>query len=510
MSLILEIEFLTGVCRAARGPADEKPDWPIQPDRAFSALVSAWAARGECAEERKALEWLEVQRCPLVDASGHTARTAPIVFVPPNDFESPRHELNRQKWYREFLKVGKRPPKKGGHEKPWKAALSTLPEDRIRQPRRFPVAVPHDPVMCLIWEGAVPEAQTVAALDAMARDIGYIGHSASLVRCRFLQGEASVATRFERRRPARRQVYTGRLEELVAAHRANPARPMILSGEVVRVPDSLSISEPSHGWLVLEGVGGTTPDLRAASTVCRLLRQALMSGYRRMGREGSIPEVVSGHTPDGGPTRRPHIAVAPMASAGFPYADGALLGLAIIPPDGKRLEGIDGFLEAFYKIAPHDHESGRRVLTLDGPPLVTPLRLTPTFSKKHSLAPEPYLQPARIWASVTPIVLDRHLKRGNEAEVRALVVRACQNAGLPKPDPDRIRVGRHSAIRGAPPARPSASEPHWTRWRLPQSLKSRQLVHAVVDFEQGVRGPVLLGAGRFTGLGLCRSVELVP
>ena len=59
MSLVLEIECLTGVYRATQGPASEQPDWPPQPDRVFSALVSAWATRGERRDERAALEWLE-------------------------------------------------------------------------------------------------------------------------------------------------------------------------------------------------------------------------------------------------------------------------------------------------------------------------------------------------------------------------------------------------------------------------------------------------------------------
>ena len=103
-------------------------------------------------------------------------------------------------------------------------------------------------------------------------------------------------------------------------------------------------------------------------------------------------------------------------------------------------------------------------------------------------------------------MLDRHLKRSDNAEVRDLIARACEHAGLPSPDPGRIQAGRHSAVRGSPPARPSAGEPPWARWKLPRSLESRQLVHAVIEFDQPVRGPVLLGAGRFTGLGLCRGM----
>ena len=185
MSLVLEIEFLTGVCRAAIEPASDAPDWPPQPDRVFSALVSAWAARGEHREEREALEWLEEQLPPDVHASGHAARTAPSVFVPPNDFQSPGKTLNELKWYRDFLAHGKRPPKE--NKKAWEQALSTLPETRTRKERQFPVACPDDPVMTLVWPEE-PSPELLESLDSVARDVGYLGHSASLVRCRFFRG----------------------------------------------------------------------------------------------------------------------------------------------------------------------------------------------------------------------------------------------------------------------------------------------------------------------------------
>ena len=124
MSLVFEIEFLTGVCRAARQPGDDSPDWPPQPDRVFSALVSAWAARGERPEERAALEWLEEQPPPVMHASGHTSRTTPDVFVPPND------------------------PKAS---KAAKTYIKVMPDRRQRQPRRFPVARPDDLLVALAW-----------------------------------------------------------------------------------------------------------------------------------------------------------------------------------------------------------------------------------------------------------------------------------------------------------------------------------------------------------------------
>ena len=477
MSLVLEIEFLTGVCRAARSPASEAPDWPPQPDRVFSALACAWATRGEREDERRALEWLEEQPAPTVHASGHVARTAPDVFVPPNDSKSSRSA----KTYRKVM-----------------------PDARPRQPRRFPVARPDSPTMAIVWPEA-PGSDVCASLDEVARDVSYLGHSASLVRCRFLRDDSAKPP--HPGAPARRTVYAGRLAELEAAHRANPVRPVIRPGASVPMVTFASPAPSTSEWLVLEAIEGEMPDLRAAALVCRALRRALMSGYRRADMGDAIPEIVSGHTADRSPTRRPHLAVVPLAFAGYPHADGRVFGFALVPPAGTSLRSVPGLVRAFEEVASYDPGRERRVLKLEGSPLSKPLHLAPAGTTPvRSLSPEPYLESAQVWASVTPIVIDRHLKRNDDREIREIIAGACENAGLPRPDPDRIQVGKHSAIEGAPPARPRAGAPPWTRWKTPESLATRSLVHAVIDFGRTTTGPVLLGAGRFTGLGVCRRL----
>ena len=478
MSLILEIEFLTGVCRAAKEPASNVPDWPPQPDRIFSALVSTWAARGELAEERAALEWLEAQPPPNVHASKFTARTAPDVFVPPNDLKS-------SKTVEKYIKI--------------------MPDRRLRQPRYFPVAVPDDPTMALVWEDE-PEPTLFDALDMNARDISYVGHSASLVRCRFLRSDTKMCKHPPA--PARRRVYKGRLKELEQAHRVNPVRPVIRPGATI-TPAKRPPASAQNQWLILEITRSTTPDTLAGILVCRLLRNALMSGYKDSGQENAIPEIVSGHAPDGKPTRKPHVAIVPMTFNGSQYADGRIFGFALVPPNGKALHEIPGFLEAFKEIAPYDEGEERRVLKLKGSPLREPLRLAPISvneKQKHSLSPGPYRKKARFWASVTPIVLDRHLKKNEDTEILELIARACEHAGHPRPD--RIQISKHSAIQGMPPARPLTNTPPWTRWKVPESLSSRPLTHVVIDFGEEISGPVLLGAGRFTGLGLCRGIRM--
>ena len=139
MSLVLEIEFLAGVCRATRSPASTAPEWPPQPDR----VSRRWCPPGRRAANRVAstARWSgwRAQGPPAIYAGGHTARTAPDVFVPPNDQRASTAAAT-------YLKI--------------------MPRSRPRQPRRFPVAYLDDPVMAMAWEAAEPAPERLAALDA--------------------------------------------------------------------------------------------------------------------------------------------------------------------------------------------------------------------------------------------------------------------------------------------------------------------------------------------------------
>ncbi len=475
MSLFLEIEYLLGVVFAARSPADDTPDWPPQPDRIFSALVAAWGGRGEHPDERRALEWLETQPVPEIDATAGFPRTAPTVFVPPNDPETRRM-----------------------------GDLSLMPALRRRQPRRFPAYRPEHPVVRIIWRDALPDAATMKALNALAGATPYVGHSTSLTRCHFCQDASSVNPV-----PARRRVYSGRLSELERSYRSEQ-RPN--PGDEVQGDRATVALAPtgifSDEWLVLEHLRGEMPDLRAMALVTKVLRNAFMAGYERAGLGNSVPPMLSGHTANGTPLAEPHAAIVPLAFLGAPYADGSVIGFGVIPPRGQNFLDLAGFRAALRAIAPLSGDHSRREIELvgDGFRFTLGIGGTPT---RRSLDPTPYVTASKIWATATPIVIDRHLKESNAAgratEMERLVRRSCVNIGLP--EPDRIVLGKHPAIEGAPSAYPSHGAPAWMGWRLPTSLASRRLTHAVLHFSEAIRGPVILGAGRFVGLGLCRPLH---
>jgi CRISPR-associated protein Csb2 len=379
-----------------------------------------------------------------------------------------------------------------------------MPTFRRRQPRRFPAFRPDDPVVRLVWRDVEADDEIVARLNALAADTPYIGHSASLTRCRFRTDGAPECTE----RP-RRRVYEGRLAELERMYHVG-TRPN--SGEDARVTAVVTPgfrrSLFADQWLVLEHVDGDMPDLRAAALVAKALRSALMSGYKKNGQEAAIPAVVSGHAVDGSPTLESHLAIAPLAFLGSEFADGRMFGFALIPPGEAELLANEDFRNALRAVAAWKAHKGWRELKLACSGF--DVTFTPSGEgTQRSLDPAPYVAVAKTWATCTPILLDRHLKaKGNaerDAEIATLLCHACANVGLP--DPARICAGKHSAVQGAPSAYPSGRAPRWTGWRLPESLTSRQLMHAVLQFEEPVRGPVILGAGRFVGLGLCRALD---
>lgn len=517
MILVLEIEYLADVSFAAIAPDSEEPDWPPQPDRIFSALVATWAARGEKQEERRALEWLEKLPPPGILASAAALRTAHTVYVPPNDYATPNGGLGRLRWYRDFLSRGLMPPEKGGHKKLWLQAWNVMPDQRKRsglKERNFPAARPHDAVIRLFWADADPREETLTALQRLALDTAYIGHSASLTRCRFFLdpdfGGSNEA------KPPERTVYDGRFAEL--RQRFETGRRPLPGTRVAPQPKAQPDRTNVFGdrWLILEHIAGDMPDIRACALIAKALREALLSGYQQIGLGDRIPETVSGHARDGSPTRAPHLAIVALTFVGFPYADGHIMGFALVPPRDSAILDDDDFRKVLRRLAPIDEERGRRVLALKTKAGTSSDRafaidLSPTFespANKLSLDPALYVWRSRTFATVTPIVLDRHLKKAGEArweEVAAQIASACVNIGLP--EPDAIVADKHAAFEGAPSAYPSGTSPAWMRWRLPASLLSRQLTHTVIRFATPVDGPVILGAGRFAGLGLCRPLD---
>ncbi|MCL4847387.1 MAG: type I-U CRISPR-associated protein Cas5/Cas6 [Acidobacteria bacterium] len=564
--LALRIEYLTGRSVATSYNDRTTAEWPPHPARIFSALVAAWAAADPHSEdERAALDWLAEQPPPAIAASAASRRTVVPHYVPVNDtavlktFESRTERLAADR--AEFADVlsssspnetsadttalaaarraatklqksidkqeaGLAALKKADQEQVTgtsvaleRQAARMLPEQRTRQMRTFPSVSPDDPTVHLVWSSS-PPPDVRRALDDMARRVVRVGHSSSLVTCRFVDdAPAPTLVPNDEATMVLRVPGPGQVQRLVEAHgRHHEVEPRVLPCRFQRygpagaeTPRAVDVSVFSGEWIVLRQVRGPRLSMTLCAEVAQAFRAALMS-YAG----GEIPEVVSGHEQDGTPSQRPHVAVLALPFVGHVRATGEILGLAIVPPRTIAAEDRLALLRALGtweqavrdRLDEEDVEAPPLELRLGARGVIELERVAWGIAPLANLRPETWCRPARVWLSVTPVALDRH--PGNlratdpavaDAAVRAAVAtltRSCERIGLPRP----VRVDVLPSVTMAGVAKARQFAPFPADGRRPQRAK----VHAVVEFDPPVAGPVLLGAGRYSGLGLFRPV----
>ena len=185
----------------------------------------------------------------------------------------------------------------------------------------------------------------------------------------------------------------------------------------------------------------------------------------------------------------------PLGFLGHEHADGHLLGLAIVFPECLTFEERQDIQRAI--VNAEDMETGEitlRMGQLGTMTLIPEQRPCPP----KALQPQTWCRPSQCWATAVPMVCDQMPPRKNRYQdwLVKQVVTACERIGLP--EPERIECSSIPFISGAPtcnevPALSRRSDGQ-TRWHL----------HLRLTFHEPVAGPVVLGAGRYRGYGLCR------
>jgi CRISPR-associated protein Csb2 len=488
MMFALGVHYLNGWAMATHPTARERPEWPPHPDRVFMALASAHFETEESETERKALEWLEQQPPPALVASSFNARSCPISYVPVNDVAIPR--------------LGKKAPS----PEQIKAGLSMLPEFRPRQPRQFPVAIPDNPIVYLIWPEAHLSEMYRQIFENLCRKVTYVGHSASLVQI-WIEDHPPPATlepspvEQGQGRYRLRVTPSGRLEYLRKQFEAGlRPTPSLWGGYDEPRQELPSPPEPHTVFdadiIILRRLDGPSFGLETTLQLTEALRGAVMTMCPQ-----PVPEWISGHKVDGSRSEQPHLAFFPLAHIGREHADGHLLGLAMALPrgvsSGERRRCLRDILyDAHGELRQIELIMGRigtchaTMENRESRPI--------TLVQETWTAASPHL-PAKRWATVTPIIFDRHPKSKNAdqywVEAEATVRESCHRIGLPMPAD--VILSSVSMFIGVP---------HVRGFPLTQRKTGGNLhhTHAVITFPEPVRGPVLVGAGRYGGYGLCR------
>ena len=246
--------------------------------------------------------------------------------------------------------------------------------------------------------------------------------------------------------------------------------------------------------LVVLGIRGQQVSLPTTLKLTAALRGLLM----RKCPAQPPPEWFSGHDGDGKPTKEPHMALAPLPFVGARHADGRILGLALILPRNLAPEDAGKAINTIL----HDATTGlpREHRLFDGQWLECEASLETRERPPLNLNPGIWTKASQTWASVTPIALNRHFDGADRWDRAAESVKgACEDIGLPRPS--EVLLHPVSLVGGVPHAR------EFPRMVRKPDGGRRSHAHAVLVFDEPVSGPLLVGAGRFRGYGLCRPMD---
>jgi CRISPR-associated protein Csb2 len=513
----LGIRYLQGVAVASHGE-HWRVEWPPHPARVFMAMVAAHYQTGADATERAALCWLEeLPEPPEIHAPDAEPCKVVTQFVPVND------------------KAG-----------PSKALMHSLPVTRDRQPRTFARASLATDTVVLHRPNAEPTLEVREALATLCGKVARVGHSTSLVQMwladtvpaglhrwivdekrgthllrvpkpgtleeldRSFNGEAVnryVSLLLTIEDATTKKAATAAEEDMAVAFPAGEPlqqRPHISTyasyskaDEIFETPESAgSVFSPHLVVFTLERENGPYRQLDLACTPALIdrWREAIASHANDIRPEAQ--SLLTGHSHDGAPLQKAHVAFLPLGFVGHPHADGRMPGVALALPNELPADVRADVLRAAAGVCKEGLKCGqlgawKLVPSTMSRPLET---LQPATWTAHPNG-------ATHWSTVTPIAYDHHPKSKAKAEYLAEVaemIRAgCERIELPRPR--EVIVTSVSAHLGAPP---SHAFPRLRR----KDGSERRHTHAILLFDEVVRGPVIIGAGRYRGYGLCRPI----
>lgn len=533
--LTIRVEYLTGVCFAARHDDRSRAEWPPHPDRLYSALVAAAAepatsddadaATAIAEPERAALEWLAGLGPPRLHASDARERLSVDVFMPTNPHEDEVWSRTKERDTSKTKRKRATTTTAGTVTYTVKKNFdlrSLLPIHRKKAGLPIPAVVPDHPIVEFVWPTVNPADadQHLPTLRRIAARVGYLGRSRSLVvvGIDLLDGaqpsepDLSMTLVPDSHGDRQFRVPTpGRLAYIVDhyTHGGRSGKPDPSPPCRYRIhDDGTNADRPlatvfDRLWILRPPPNAPTLPIEATVMLTRRLRAALLDCCDNA--DAATKALISGH----GEHPHPAFLALPFVHPAQRHADGSIKGVAIAFPRGTS----DDVLAAVAGGLSRMRANG---LSLTG---IGVWRLEQVFADVppiRTLDAQTWLGPrggARVWTTATPMVFGRFPKPNRGGEVGEVL----ESLRLVSPSPRdgtttladhvvEIAIDRHSPLHGTAPSW------HFKAARdrggkHPAQPPARHIRHVTLRFDRPVCGPLLLGAMRYFGMGLMRPVE---
>lgn len=474
-------------------------DWPPAPARLFQALVAAAPKDKDAIERagRDALAWLEKLAAPAIAAPAKHEGQHVSLFVPNNDLDAKGGDIRRIGEVRSATKKIK--------------------------PRLFDASVP----LIYVWhfDGDNTLAKCVCSiadgLYQLGRGVDMAWADAEVLD----DGAAAEARLIEYQgviyRPSEGEdsfggtvldcPEQGSLESLIARHKAGAQRfhhvqvGRTVKTEFANVPKphfrSVAYNRPATRLLFdlcrTTDVGSPFAawPLKNAAALVLKLRDGAVDKLKKLNRAtpldgGTINRVLMGRDATEA-DKALRVRIVPLPSIGHPHADRSIRRVLVeVPPDCPIRTDDVAWAFAGLPIKPLDVDESTGEL------LSSPVELV--RADEDSMLTHYGIGNAgissRLWRSVTPLALPA----GQQRDIHE-VIQALRHAGF------RHRVANVHVQREPFDAGGERAEPFADGTRFPK----HQLWHVEIEFSEAINGPLLLGNGRYCGLGLMSPVQQI-
>ncbi len=469
------------------------PEWPPSPFRLFQALIAgalAGAPRARAEELAPACSWFEGLPPPLIAVPPARKGRRSDLWVPNNDLDAVGGDPRRVDKIRTAKRVAPQLfapdapflylwPLAGEVEEPAAATVTVMAEQLYQFGRGIDMAY--------------ARAEVIPADAAQARIAAYHG----AVHRPAAQGEGGMALRCPT---------AGSFASLLRRHCARRTR--LRDGHLTQAPPA-RFRTVAYAALpirllfdLMEGEGrprfARIPQTRAACLVEQVRERLQAILTHMLGDPPLVARVVVGRGA-GEADKAQRLRIIPLPSIGFEHADRAIRRVLIeVPPDcpipAREIERAAG---AVHLGADQDGA----IIDAARPQLV---RASDDEMLRH-YGTGGKARPARVWRTVSPAVLPAHRPHGRtrgaeraagEAQAAHAVRQALRHAGIVdyvetiavQREPFERRGERADAF--VPPAR----------------LANRSLHHVEISFRTPREGPLLIGDGRYVGLGVMAPI----
>ena len=455
------------------------PEWPPSPYRLFQALVAGAARAGRLDALRSSLHWLESQPPPLIIAPPTVPGKIIMGFVPNND----------------------------GDKKPNR-------QDRLTGKTFRPTIMLGEPVVHYLWPCNVAEAHPAGVIDA-ARCLICLGWGIDMAfaEAQFITEEATgniPGIRWLPKPGAFRDEGMLRvpqdqsLNDLFSAHQSALARigsdGILKSVRKPQVFDSVCytssvqpLGRPYQLFALRTTTGEFSREPQAKLMhVAGMFRHAAIAAMRACAPPGVpdpakwIETSVAGHR--NGNDNHPQFSYVPLPSIGHPHADCDIRRVMIVAPFDQESN--------LYHLA--QQLNGRRLEREGG----TEAPILDQF--RGDGVTRQYTGRSATWATVTPIILPGHDDH-KPAKTKKLLETALRQSGIEHPC--EFTWSSMPNFRHSLPAFKHDRQGRQLGYFRPNHLDKFTLVHARLTFTTPVPGPMIIGAGRHCGFGVCAVVD---